>query len=1278
MGSSADQGSESDRRVDEAVAAYYEALEAGRPPPRGEFLARYPDLAEELASFLDARAAFAGHAGPANQIPTIADGQTLAASGAVLGTVRYFGDYELLAEIARGGMGVVYKARQVSLNRVVALKMILAGQLASAADVARFRAEAEAAGKLDHPNIVPIYEVGEHEGQHYFSMKLIEGGSLAGQIAALTHRPREAARLLAVVARAVHHAHQRGILHRDLKPGNILIDAQGQPHVTDFGLARRVEGDSGLTQSGAIVGTPSYMPPEQARAEKHLTTAIDVYSLGAILYELLTGQPPFRGGTPLETVMQVLDRDPAPPRALCRKLDRDLETICLKCLHKEPERRYESAAALADDLERWLRGEPILTRPVGSMGRLVKWARRRPAAAGLAAVSVLAVVTLLAGGLYFNFQLQEQVRRAETGEADARDNADAAWANQYSAHMNLVASDLDNGNFGRALETLELYRQPPVGRKDLRGWEWYFQQRLARQELRTLKGHRNAVLSVAFSPDGTRLASASLLSVVKLWDVATGQELRTFEGPQTLGENSSAACVAFSPDGTRLASVSNQKLVTLRDANTGRLLHFLHGHGGEVESVAFSPDGTCLASAGADRTIKLWDVATGQEIRTLPGHRTPVHSVAFSPDGTRLASASNDTTLKLWDARTGQEIRTLKGHPGYEVMSVAFSPDGRQLASAGRTVKLWDATTGEELRTLRGHTDAIRSVAFSPDGSRLASAGDDNTVRLWDARTGEVIRTFHVYTAERVGWVMSVAFSPDGTRLATGHADDTVRLWDTGPGLEVRTFKVYRGAVASIAFSPKGRRLASAGDDSTIRLWGDDRTIRLWDAVAGQELRTLQGHTGPVRTAVFSPDGTRLASASADGTVRVWDAGTGKQLHQLGHSSEVWDVAFSPDGSRLAAACEFATVQVWHAASGGQLHTLKVGHGARSVAFSPNGALLAAGSLHYVQLWDAATGRELHRPQAGGLPGLWGHAGWIRSVAFSPNSAKLASAGDDRTVKLWDVATRRELRTLKGHTKAVWSLAFSPDGARLASASQDGTVKLWDTATGAELFTLKGQTKAGGSVAFSAYGKRLAAAGADGTVTLWDARPRGDTDVEAALLLNTLYAKPLPRSAVRTAVAKQLILTEAVRQKALELADRFPEETDPQKYHAAGWPLIRHPYGNLFMAQAALAQMKAAVAKAPGDDKYQRALGIAYYRLGRFQKEHYPAALAVLSKCAQDQPVTLAFLAMTQHRLGHQAEAQATLTRLRALLQTPAWAKDQESQVFLAEAETLLRPATER
>jgi serine/threonine protein kinase len=452
-------------------------------------------------------------------------------------------------------------------------------------------------------------------------MKLIEGRNLttAGGVAG-SAPPQAAAQLLATVPRAVHFAHQRGIIHRDLKPANILVDERGQPHITDFGLAKRIEGDSHLTRSGVIVGTPSYMAPEQATGKKGLTTAVDVYSLGAILYELLTGRPPFLAETPLDTVLQVLEREPARPRSLNPRADRDLETICLKCLQKEPGRRYESAAALA-------------------------------------ALTAAVVVALLAGtgiSTYFAIQADEQAAQALLGKDRADASAAEAEANLYVTRMNLAQTDWENGNFVRILDLLEAYRYPPAGRRDLRGWEWYYQERLCHSELRTLKGPTAllfslaSVRSMAFSPDGSRLASGSLDGTIKLWDAASGQELRT-----------------------------------------------LKGHTRAVYTLVFSPDGTHLTSGSPDGTIKLWDTAGDRELRTIKaqtgprnelfdakwdGNRLGMGSLVFSPDGGRLASGSDEGTIKLWDATGGQLLRPLKGHTG-PVCSVAFSPDGSRLAS---------------------------------------------------------------------------------------------------------------------------------------------------------------------------------------------------------------------------------------------------------------------------------------------------------------------------------------------------------------------------------------------------------------------------------------------------------------------------------------------------------------------------------------------------------------------------------------------------------------------
>jgi hypothetical protein len=519
---------------------------------------------------------------------------------------RSFGDYEELEEIARGGMGVVFRARQVSANRRVALKMILSGQFASADDVKRFRMEAEAAANLDHPNIVPIYEVGEHDGQHYFSMKLVEGGSLASQATSFTDEPRGAVRLLATVARAVHHAHQRGILHRDLKPGNVLLDDQGEPHVTDFGLAKKIEGDSKLTHSGAIVGTPSYMAPEQAGAKKALTTAADVYALGTILYELLTGQPPFRAATPMDTLLQVLEREPGPPRKLNPKIDRDLETICLKCLDKEPTRRYESAAALVDDLERWLRGEPVQARRTGLVERTWKWARGRPGIAlltGATAIFLVLTVLLGAGYVITGMHLQE-TEAAKATEERLRSEADASRENAEHDRKRAEVALYIN----RVMRAQFEWRDNEVARADqllndcpqtLRDWEWRYVKRLCHSEMMSLNTGLGGGLSVCFSPDGKRLAAASASPSVKVWDATTGEEVQALAG-----HTADTYCVRFSPDGKQLVSASGDGTVKLWDAATGAA----------TASGWSAPGRTAPCACGTWRTVKRRSACTPAQV----------------------------------------------------------------------------------------------------------------------------------------------------------------------------------------------------------------------------------------------------------------------------------------------------------------------------------------------------------------------------------------------------------------------------------------------------------------------------------------------------------------------------------------------------------------------------------------------------------------------------------------------------------------------------------------
>jgi WD40 repeat protein/serine/threonine protein kinase len=1055
--------------VDEVIRRFHagelidpDAL-AGHDPQRAEHLRRLLPTLEKLADL--GSSATSDHQGgpPASDDPRTGLG--------------VLGDFRLLREVGRGGMGIVYEAQQLSLHRRVALKVLPFAAVTDPKQLQRFQVEAQAAAQLHHTNIVPVFAVGCERGVHYYAMQFIEGETLAhvieelrkidgqepesrspvkdlafalasglasGSLTATEPGPdaglptvsadaapapapassplsssgsstrsrdflQNAARLGIQAAEALEHAHQQGVLHRDIKPSNLLVDARGNLWITDFGLAR-LQSEASLTLTGDIMGTLRYMSPEQAMAKRVIIDhRTDIYSLGATLYELMTLHPVFEGDDRQALLRQIAFAEPRPLRKWNPSLPRDLETIVLKALSKDPSSRFTAAQELADDLRRFLEDRPIKAKRPTLGQRAAKWARRHTAIVYSALVLLsLAVMGLSAGILLIG---REQSRTAQIAENLRR--------RDYVQRINLALREIqDDGNVKLAESLLD---ECPA---DLRGWEWNYVRRQTRLFVNTYNGHREGILS----DDDPSLCSRTI------------------------------ACVAISPDGKWAAS------------GTG----FPWG----------------LASRTDRVQVRLWKVDTGADWRIFDGLAATVQGVAISPDGKLVAATgghqeprSEEGWLKLWDTETGNEIPlrtpTVSGMVG---MSVAFSPDGKFLAVGyGRYVSnepfdddtenrrgrltLIDLTTGEEWTPERATHSAITGLAYSPnrDRSLIAISGKAG-VEVWDWKARQFMKRSPKHGGNPI--CDCVGFSSDGRTIALGGADNTIRLWEPDSNKEPRTLYGHKGYVLCIAFSSDGSLLASVGED---------RSLRLWEVATGRELAVFHGHPNHVFAVAFHPDCRRILSGGIDAVIRMWDVRKSRPVVYHGHSVYPTDAEFSRDGRLVASVSDVESVDPLE----------------RTPEICKNRKKID------MKVWDPDTGEDI-RPLAvsGAEPAFGSFSDQSKIVdhpVASPDGRRIFRAGESQSkigdIQVIDAASGRVLFTLVGHTAGVFGIAFSPDGRRIATACTDRTVKIWDSQTGQEVLTLRDHTGGVTCLAFSPDGHRLVSGSFDRTARIWDATP---------------------------------------------------------------------------------------------------------------------------------------------------------------------------------------------
>ncbi|MEM6980476.1 MAG: serine/threonine-protein kinase, partial [Planctomycetota bacterium] len=1026
--------------------------------------------------------------------------QPLATDPTATDTVTYFGDYELLGEIARGGMGVVYRARQTSLGRVVALKMILSGQLAGSREIARFQSEAEAAATLDHPGIVPIYEVGRHKDCHYFSMGFVDGPSLSETLREGPLEPRIAAAKLSQIADAVDYAHARGVIHRDLKPGNVLLDTRGEPHITDFGLAKRMQADTELTTSGEVLGTPAYMPPEQARGDlEAIGPTSDVYSLGAILYAMLSGRPPHSAPSMAETLRQVIETEALSVRSLSPSTPKDLETICATCLAKEPAKRYASAGALRDELDRFLEGKPIQARPVTPVERLWRWAKRHPVPAVLSAALVLLLATLAIGGPLTAINQNRLKQAAQRNEARAnqlaaseRDARDRSNRSLYARTISLAFQELQTGNlFGAE----DLLGSLPSSQ---RGFEWRYVQSLCHQELESFFGLNALAYSVEVAPDGVHVMAMARGNQPRVCSWQSGDDL-----PR---QTRNVYGIAISTDGSKMAiaDASDNNGFQIVDSVTGEVQQTFAGHERGVGFADFGgPDDSMIATVGRDKTVRIWDVASGKQLLVIRvPYRQRLHPVALSPDGSLVAwSRGDDGGIEIRKTSNGNIIfeslsrNTFKGND----TPVEFSPDGSLLAVGGfGEVLLLDPQTGDDLGSLHGTRAKSYGFDFSPDGKRLVVGSEDGMVRVFDVDRRRLLTTM---TGHKVGasyGVIAVAFDGSGDRIVSSGFNGVVKVWDAWNGDRREAIDDARSdaegprpsqSVDFVATMPEAtQRLRFADDGSVLLAAGSGDTAAMIDPNNGDVIRKWKDLPGNQGAIDYHASSHRMVVGGGSildrwpGEVRLLDAISGDLVWKFDDTrGPISGLRFFDDGKRIAVG-----VGSQNANTGGVL-VLETQSGelqwrnpssmlpVRDLDVSPDGATIATvGHDDGVTLWNATTG-EKEKTLGDRV---------FYSVAFASDGQKIAVGSVDWSVRLFEINSSDLIWTSRRHTGAVMQLAFTENDTRLVSTALDGHTRIWDTRYGDSVLAMRDSDLANLSLAVAPDASAIAVSGFNPTIAL--------------------------------------------------------------------------------------------------------------------------------------------------------------------------------------------------